>query len=601
MCGIVGYVGNKEAVGILIEGLTKLEYRGYDSAGISVVSDSGLVTVKEKGHVLELVRSIDGGMIEGHIGIGHTRWATHGEPNKINAHPHLDCHREIAVVHNGIVENYQPLRQLLKSEGHRFVSETDSEVFSHLIEKFYQGEDLELAVQHALRLVEGAYGLAVISRRDQRLIAARRGSPLLVGIGHGEMFVASDAAAIRSRTDRILYLEDNEIASLTPRSWEVKNTEGDVVDKQIEEIKWTVEEIEKGRHRFFMEKEIYGQPQALEDTLRGHITEDGRIKLTVNVNPEATRRIVIVGCGTSWHVGLIGKHYLEQLTGIPVEVDYASEFRYRSLAIDKSDLVIAISQSGETADTLAAIREAKERKALTLGIVNVVGSSISREVESGIYTHAGPEVGVASTKAFSCQTINLLLLGLYMRQLQGKSLDQSLLADLKELPEKVREALALDTQVQSLAAQWKDVRNALYLGRGINFPVALEGALKLKEISYIHAEGYPAAEMKHGPIALIDDEMPVVFIVGNNGMYEKILSNMEEVKARGGRIMAVYSQEDERLDRLATWKMKVPKVRDEFAPVVNNIPLQLLALNIADLRGIDVDRPRNLAKSVTVE
>lgn len=605
MCGIVGYVGNKEAAPVVIEGLKRLEYRGYDSAGVSVVSDLGLRTLKRQGRVLELEGALSSGSMIGSLGIAHTRWATHGAPTEINAHPHLDCSGEISVVHNGIVENHRALRKLLVSEGHNFVSETDSEVISHLIEKFFmEREDLEYAVHSAIKLLEGTYGLGVISSRDHRLIAARRGSPLLVGIGDGERFIASDASPIRKWTDRVKYLDDGEMAVLTANSDRYVDISGNHVSKNIERILWNVDQIERGGYKFFMEKEIMEQPEALVNTMRGHITEENGIKLTVNIEPEdiaRIARIMLVACGTSMYASHVGKYYMERFTGIRTEVDAAGEFRYREGVLDKDDLVVAVSQSGETMDTLEAVKKAKVSEAKTLGIVNVVGSSIAREVESGIYTHAGPEIGVASTKAFSCQIINLLLLSLYIRQLQGKELDVELLDEMRELPRKVEEVLTLSGEIRDIAGEWADVRDAYFLGRGINWPVAMEGALKLTEIAYVHGEGKSAAEMKHGPIAMIDGVMPTVFILGINGLYEKTISNMEEVYARGGRILAVYSEEDGRLDHLAEWKIRVPKVRDELSPVVNVIPLQLLAYHMADLRGLNVDMPRNLAKSVTVE
>jgi glucosamine--fructose-6-phosphate aminotransferase (isomerizing) len=599
MCGIVGYIGERRASEILIEGLKRLEYRGYDSAGMCVVSRGNMALYKKKGRVAELQGDLPKIGVSGDMGISHTRWATHGEPNETNAHPHLDCTNQIAIVHNGIIENYQSLKELLVKEGHKIVSATDSEILAHLIEKFYKS-DLEDAVLKTLHLVEGAFGLVVIHKNQEKIIAARRGSPMVIGVGKGEMFVASDVSAILDYTKRVIYLNDNEIATLSKTGFGVKDIHGEKVDKKIEEIKWTIDEIEKGGYKHFMLKEIFAQPQALENTLRGHIS-GSKIKLTVDIDAKNTRRIVLVACGTSWHAGLIGKYYLEQMTGLPVEVDYASEFRYRNPIIDKTDLVIALSQSGETADTLAAIKEAKNKGAKTLGIVNVVGSTIAREVDSGIYVHAGPEIGVASTKAFSSQLVDLLLLALYFRQEQGLKLDKTLIADLQKIPSVVAKVIKSADQIKDLAKHFINAKNFLYLGRGLNFPVALEGALKLKELSYIHAEGYPAAEMKHGPIALIDEDMPVVFVVPKNGVYLKALSNMEEIKARKGKIVAVYNGNDPKVEALADKTIIVPQVREELSPIINNIPLQLLAYYIADMKGLDVDKPRNLAKSVTVE
>lgn len=599
MCGIVGYIGERRASEILIEGLKRLEYRGYDSAGMCVVSRGNMALYKKKGRVAELQGDLPKIGVSGDMGISHTRWATHGEPNETNAHPHLDCTNQIAIVHNGIIENYQSLKELLVKEGHKIVSATDSEILAHLIEKFYKS-DLEDAVLKTLHLVEGAFGLVVLHKNQEKIIAARRGSPMVIGVGKGEMFVASDVSAILDYTKRVIYLNDNEIATLSKTGFGVKDIHGEKVDKKIEEIKWTIDEIEKGGYKHFMLKEIFAQPQALENTLRGHIS-GSKIKLTVDIDAKNTRRIVLVACGTSWHAGLIGKYYLEQMTGLPVEVDYASEFRYRNPIIDKTDLVIALSQSGETADTLAAIKEAKNKGAKTLGIVNVVGSTIAREVDSGIYVHAGPEIGVASTKAFSSQLVDLLLLALYFRQEQGLKLDKTLIADLQKIPSIVAKVIKSADQIKDLAKHFVNAKNFLYLGRGLNFPVALEGALKLKELSYIHAEGYPAAEMKHGPIALIDEDMPVVFVVPKNGVYLKALSNMEEIKARKGKIVAVYNGNDPKVEALADKTIIVPQVREELSPIINNIPLQLLAYYIADMKGLDVDKPRNLAKSVTVE
>jgi len=599
MCGIVGYIGQKKISPILIDGLRKLEYRGYDSAGICVLSDGDLKTIKRTGKIDELANSPDLGKLNGVIGIAHTRWATHGEPNEKNAHPHLDCQSKIAIVHNGIVENYQSLRELLIKEGHKINSETDSEVLAHLVEKFYQG-DLLSAVKETLAVVKGAYGLAVIHKDHRQIVAARKGSPLIIGLGENEMFVASDVPAVLEHTKKVIYLNDDEIAVIDQNNYKITNLAGESIDKEVEEIKWTVEQMEKKGFEHFMLKEIFEQPEAIANTLRGRIKE-GQIKLSIDFDVKKIKRVIISACGTSWHSGLIGKYLLESIAEVQTEVDYASEFRYRSPMVGYSDMAIVISQSGETADTLAALREAKARGAKSLGIINVVGSTISREVDSGIYLHVGPEIGVASTKAFTSQVAALLLLTLYIRQQKGMSLDKGLLDELSQVPEKIDQALHRAEEVKKIAERFKDSHNFLYLGRGFNFPVALEGALKLKEISYIHAEGYPAAEIKHGPIALIDQNMPVVFIASKNNLSEKIISNMQEVKARQGVVIALTSDNDDEVEKIADYIIKVPETRDELSPIVNSIPLQLLAYYIANLKGLDVDKPRNLAKSVTVE
>lgn len=599
MCGIIGYIGDKKTTPILINGLQKLEYRGYDSAGICIADEGELKVVKQKGKLQKLADKIAAQDIDGPVGIAHTRWATHGEPNEKNAHPHMDCKGEIAIVHNGIIENYNSLKKLLEKHGHVIESETDSEIIAHLIEKFYK-DDLESAVREALQLVDGAFGLAVMHKNEEKIIVARRGSPLVIGIGKHEMFVASDVPAILEHTKKVIYLNDNEMATITRDAYEIKNLEGKRVAEKVEEIKWTVDQIEKTGYKHFMLKEIFEQPEAIANTLRGRINEDD-IKLSVNFDVKEISRILISACGTSWHSGLIGKYLLESIAEIPVEVDYASEFRYRNPLVKSDDLMIVLSQSGETADTLAALREAKKGNAKTLGIVNVVGSTITREVGSGIYLHVGPEIGVASTKAFTSQVVALTLLALHIRKKKGLKLDKKLVKELFRLPEKISEALESAENIKKIADKFKDSKNFLYLGRGVNFPVALEGALKLKEISYIHAEGYPAAEIKHGPIALVDEDMPVVFIVTKNNLTQKTISNMQEVKARSGRIIAVVNDDAKDIKKIADYIIKVPYTLDELSPVVNSIPLQLLAYYIADAKNLDVDKPRNLAKSVTVE
>lgn len=599
MCGIIGYLGQQSAKDILLEGLKKLEYRGYDSAGLCILANSHFFIDKKVGPVAQLEQSLVNQEIVGTIGIAHTRWATHGAPSEKNAHPHFDCQGQLAVVHNGIIENYQALKEVLISEGHQFQSETDSEVLAHLIEKFYNG-NLETAVAKALALVEGSYGLVALSIKENKLVAVRQSSPLIIGVGEGETFVASDIPAILNHTKQVIYLKDNDLAVIDSQGYRIQNLAGQTMDRQTEEVKLNIEQIEKKGFKHFMLKEIFEQPQSLANVLAGRV-KDGQIKLSIDLKPDNLQRIIIAACGTSWHSALIAKYLLESIAKIPVEIDYASEFRYRQPLVSDSDLFIAISQSGETADTLAALREAKQQGAQTIAIVNVVGSTVTREVDSGIYLHAGPEIGVASTKAFTAQVTALILLALYLRQQLGQSLDSELLADLSRLPAVVEETLGLADQVSILAEQFTQATNFLYLGRGLNFPVALEGALKLKEISYIHAEGYPAAEIKHGPIALVDNDMPVVFLATKNELSDKIISNIQEIKARGGRIIAVVDQDYEHIAELADYLIKVPVVNVFLSPIINVIPLQLLAYYIADQKGLDVDKPRNLAKSVTVE
>ena len=599
MCGIIGYIGNKNVVPLLIDGLKKLEYRGYDSAGICVSDGTEVNIVKNVGKITKLENRQELNKLKGSIGIAHTRWATHGEPNEINAHPHFDCKGDISIVHNGIIENYQALKDLLEKEGHNIVSETDSEIIAHLIEKFYSG-NIEDAVIKALNNVEGTFGLLIIHRDEKKIIAARRGSPLIIGLGKNETIIASDAVAILSHTKRVVYLQDNEISIIDKDGFAIKNLAGKKVDKKVQEIKWNIDEIEKKGYKHFMLKEIFEQPEAVANTLRGRI-KNGKIKLSIDLDLNKLNRILITACGTSWHSALIGKYIIENLVNIPVEVDYASEFRYRNTLVNKDDLMIVISQSGETADTLAALLKAKSEGAKTIGLVNVVGSTIAREVDSGIYIHAGPEIGVASTKAFLCQVSALLIIALYIKQQKGMALDQKLLHALKNIPYKIATTLKQSEEIKKIALQFKDRKNFLYLGRGMNFPVALEGALKLKEISYIHAEGYPAAEMKHGPIALIDENIPVVFLATKGLVFDKVLSNMQEVKARKGIIITVTDNRDESIQRLSDYVINVPETIEELSPLINVIPLQLLAYYIADMKGLNVDKPRNLAKSVTVE
>jgi len=597
MCGIIGYLGKKPVVPILLSGLKRLEYRGYDSAGICIRENDALRIIKKEGPIKMIEAKLNGLQFTSQTGIAHTRWATHGRPNEINAHPHSDCTGKISIVHNGIIENFQALKKLLEREGHTIKSETDSEIIAHLIEKFYTN-NLEEAVVRAIKLLEGTFGLAVMSASENKIVAVRRGSPLILGIGEGEIFVASDASAVIEYTQQVVYLKDNEIATITENGYSLKNINGESLNGEITEIKWTVDEIEKDGFKHFMLKEIFEQPKTVANTLRGRLGSR-EIKISVNLNPKIIDKIIITACGTSWHSSLIGKYLIEKIAGIPVEVDYASEYRYRSHIVGPNNLLVVVSQSGETADTLGALREIKNCE--TLGIVNIVGSTISREVNSGIYLHAGPEIGVASTKAFTSQVTALILLALYFKKERTGILDQELVAELLMIPEEIQGLLNQADKIKEIAKNLTAAKNILYLGRGINFPVALEGALKLKEVSYIHAEGYPAAEMKHGPIALIDENMFVVFIINHGPIFEKIISNMQEVKARGGKIIAICDLENDVIKKLADYIIMVPAVSEELSPLINIIPLQLLAYYVADLNGINVDKPRNLAKSVTVE
>lgn len=608
MCGIIGYIGQKEIIRVLMDGIKRLEYRGYDSSGMAFIEDGILRCEKAVGKIAELEKKINGNSFNTCSGIIHTRWATHGSPTVENAHPHVDCNNEIAVVHNGIIENYDYLKSKLEQEGHIFKSETDTEVLAHLIEKYFQ-DNLEIAVMEALKEVEGTYGIAVISTKDpQKIVAARKGSPLVIGIGNQEHFVTSDVSASLEHTRDVVYLDDNEVAILTRNHYETKTIQNIPIHKRVEEILWNIDMIEKGGYEHFMLKEIHEQPQALQNVMRGRVEENnGLIKLGGLINCEKelreAKRIVIVACGTSWHAGIVSEYMLEELIRIPVEVEYASEFRYRNPVIEEGTVVIAISQSGETADTLAAMREAKNKGAKLLSICNVVGSTIAREADCGIYLHIGPEIGVASTKAFTAQIAVSYLFTLYMMNLRYPSHPKrfDMIKDIKSLPDKIQTILNREDEIIRLAAIYKDSEHALYLGRGYNYPVALEGALKLKEISYIHAEGYPAAEMKHGPIALINKDMPVIFIATRDSVYGKILSNIEEVKSRGGRVIAVATEGDEQIAERVDHVFYIPKTSDTLTPILSVIPLQLLAYHMAVMRGCDVDKPRNLAKSVTVE
>ena len=610
MCGIVGYTGARQAAELLLEGLKRLEYRGYDSAGLALVHDGQIEVYKAPGKISVLEKELGARRPAGTTGIAHTRWATHGAPNVVNAHPHTDCGGTVALAHNGIIENAGPLRTALTKRGHVLRSETDTEVLPHLIEELLaKGASLVEAVAGALHQVEGTYGIAVVSTREpDTIVAARLGSPLLVAIGSGENFVASDASAVLAHTRSVVYLDEGEIAVVRPGDYRILDLDAVEKEKAVTQVDWDLATIERGGYAHFMLKEIMEQPESLRNTLRGRLLEEERTARLggLNLSDEEllqVNRIVLTACGTSWHSALIGEYMMEELARIPTEVEYASEFRYRNPIVDEHTLVVGISQSGETADTLAALREAKRRGARTLGLVNVVGSTIAREVDGGIYLHAGPEIGVASTKAFTSQIAALALLTLAMGRLRALSILQGreVVRALRRLPDLVAQVLAKAPEVERIGERVMRANNVLYLGRGYNFPVALEGALKLKEISYVHAEGYPAAEMKHGPIALIDDLMPVVFVAPKDAVYQKILSNVEEVRARGGRVIAVVTEGDTGVAKLADQKIEVPETLDLLTPVLTVLPLQLLAYYIAVRRGCNVDQPRNLAKSVTVE
>ncbi|TLX70949.1 glutamine--fructose-6-phosphate transaminase (isomerizing) [Labilibacter sediminis] len=611
MCGIVAYVGDKQAYPILIKGLQRLEYRGYDSAGVALINN-GTHTYKCMGKVKDLEAHAKEQSIEGHIGIGHTRWATHGEPNNINAHPHTSMKGKFTLVHNGIIENYAHLKKELTSRGFTFQSDTDTEVLVNLIENIYleQNVSAEIAVRVALSKVIGAYGL-VISCEDEKdkLIAARKGSPLVIGVGESEYFLASDASPIIEYTDQVIYMNDEDVAILSKDDLVLKNIQNDAQKPKIQKIDLSIDEIDKGDYEHYMLKEIYEQPHSIGDTFRGRISID-KTKIflggIIDVMPKLNqaKRIIIVACGTSWHAGMVGEYLFEEYARVPVEVEYASEFRYRNPVINPDDVLIAISQSGETADTLAAIKMAKEKGATIIGICNVVGSSIPRETHAGVYTHAGPEIGVASTKAFSSQVTVLTMMAFMIGRKRGSLYDElykQLIHELTLIPEKIEIILKSDSYIKGIAELYKNASNALYLGRGYLFPVALEGALKLKEISYIHAEGYPAAEMKHGPIALIDENMPVFVLATKDKSYEKIVSNIQEVKARNGKVIAIVTEGDETIKKLADHVIEVPDCHEAIAPLLTVVPLQIISYHIAVMRGCDVDQPRNLAKSVTVE
>ncbi len=612
MCGIVGYIGTRNCVPVILEGLRRLEYRGYDSAGIALVRENEFYIQKKVGKVSNLAAALGDadGAVFATLGMGHTRWATHGEPSDTNAHPHWDQNKQIALVHNGIVENYQAIKTKLLRDGHTFLGATDTEVLAHLVGVMYdECHDLPTAVRLALSKVEGTYGLVVLSRNDPgRIIAARKGSPLLIGVGDGENFIASDASAIVEHTRSVVYLDDGEVADITTAGVRTMTIDDVTVQKKIHEVTLELSQIERGGYDHFMLKEIHEQPQTILNAMRGRLlTEEGDVKLgglqNIIGRLLSARRLILTACGTSWHAALVGEYMFEQIARIPTEVEYASEFRYRDPIVNIDDVVFLISQSGETADTLSALKDARAKGATVLGIVNVVGSSIARESNGGVYVHAGPEIGVASTKAFTSQLTVLALITIMLARARGMARDrgQILAQELATLPDKVESILREAEAIKKIAEEFKDAKNFLYLGRGANFPVALEGALKLKEISYIHAEGYPAAEMKHGPIALIDENMPVVFIVPKDGIYDKVVSNIQEVRARRGRIIAVANEDDTEIASMAEFVIRVPRTYGFFGPILNIIPLQLLAYYIAVARGTNVDQPRNLAKSVTVE
>ena len=608
MCGIVGYTGYRQAMPVLMDGLKRLEYRGYDSAGIVLFEDGRLVAEKKAGKIKRLEEKLSEMNFNSGHGIAHTRWATHGEPTDLNAHPHYDCREKIALVHNGIIENYRTLKQFLTEKGHNIRTDTDTEILAHLVEEHYDG-NLTEAVRNALMQVEGTYGIAVISSDNPDVIvAARQGSPLVLGHGNKENFIASDVSAILAYTNRVVYLEEGEIVTIKSDSYDITTIDRMHRTPKIEEISWTLDMIEKSGYDHFMLKEIHEQAATIRNAIRGRLNFDEGIPILNGLNlqyDELRRidRIIITACGTSWHSAIIGEYMIEELARIPVEVEYASEFRYRSPIIEENTLLFVISQSGETADTLAAMREARQKGATVLGICNVVGSTIARETDGGVYIHAGPEIGVASTKAFTSQVMVLSLITILLARMRQLSVTQGLelVKALQKIPDQVERCLSIEEQIKDIAGEYYKKNNFLYLGRGVNFPAALEGALKLKEISYIHAEGYPAAEMKHGPIALIDENMPVVVIALKDSVYDKVLSNIEEVRARNGKVIAIATEGDTEIAEKANHVIYIPETFRLFSPLLSVIPLQLLAYHIAVLRGCHIDQPRNLAKSVTVE
>jgi glutamine---fructose-6-phosphate transaminase (isomerizing) len=614
MCGIIGYIGDKPVVPVLIEGLRRLEYRGYDSAGVAVVNGHGLEIRRSAGKLGNLEHVIEGSPITGKYGLGHTRWATHGRPTEENAHPHRDCKDKIVVVHNGIIENYLELKQELQSKGHKFVTETDTEVVAHLVEQEWRDDGLEYAVMRAMQRLRGLFAIVLLSADDpEKIVAVRNGPPVVVGLGDGEWFVASDIPAILQHTRDVTFLNDGEMAIVTRAGVKFTDLSGKVIEKKSQRVTWDPVQAEKAGYKHFMLKEIFEQPTAVRETILGRVSQDtGLVFLDeMNLTDEDFRsidKIQLLACGTSWHAALVGKFLLEQFAEVPTEVDYGSEYRYRRPIANHKTLTVVITQSGETADTLAALREAKAKGAKSLAICNVVGSMATREADGTLYTHAGPEIGVASTKAFTCQLVALYILAMYLGQVRGTMLEEQRkrhIAELLRLPTILDEALKTAKQIEDIATRFANRTDFLYLARGINYPIALEGALKLKEISYIHAEGYPAGEMKHGPIALIDEKMPVVAIAPSDHVYEKMLGNIQEVKARGGSVIAITTSGDDMIWRMLNGTtdsiVSLPAVPPELAPVVISIPLQLLSYHIAVRRGCDVDQPRNLAKSVTVE
>jgi glucosamine--fructose-6-phosphate aminotransferase (isomerizing) len=614
MCGIIGYIGDKPVVPVLIEGLRRLEYRGYDSAGVAVVNGNGLEIRRSAGKLGNLEHVIEGAPISGKYGLGHTRWATHGRPTEENAHPHRDCKDRIVVVHNGIIENYLELKRELQARGHKFVTETDTEVVAHLVEQEWQTDGLEGAVRRAMQRLRGLFAIVLLSADDpEKIVAVRNGPPVVVGLGHNEWFVASDIPAILQHTRDVTFLNDQEVAIVTRGGVKFTDLAGKALEKTPQRVTWDPVQAEKAGYKHFMLKEIFEQPTAVRETILGRVSEDTGLvflddmKLT-EADFRSVTKVQLLACGTSWHAGLVGKFLIEQFSGVPTEVDYGSEYRYRRPIVDDKTLVVVITQSGETADTLAALREAKGKGARSLAICNVVGSMATREADGTLYTHAGPEIGVASTKAFTCQLSALYILAMYLGQVRGTTSAEQRkghIAELLRLPTILDEVLKTSPQIEEIASRFYNRTDFLYLARGINYPIALEGALKLKEISYIHAEGYPAGEMKHGPIALIDEQMPVVAIAPSDHVYEKMLGNIQEVKARGGAVIAITTSGDDTIWRMLNGNtdsiVALPAVPPELAPVVISIPLQLLSYHIAVRRGCDVDQPRNLAKSVTVE
>lgn len=612
MCGIIAYIGKQKAVPILVEGLKQLEYRGYDSAGISVIQNEKIITLKAVGKVVELQNKIGERDFSGKLGIAHTRWATHGKPSDINSHPHGDCEGNIFLVHNGIIENYQELKNILIKKKHKFVSETDSEVLAHLIEEFNKKLDFKKSVLEALKLVRGTYGLAIINKKEpDKIIIARNGSPLILGIGKDEFIVASDASAIVRHSDKVIYLDDGEMAEIFTDGFEISNIKNKIVSKEISKLNWTLEESKKGGFDHFMLKEIFEQPEVISNGLRGrveHFLSEDNFPILGGLRPVEKRlrkikKIIIVACGTSYHAGLVGEYMLEEYAGIPTEVEYASEFRYRKPILDASTAVVAISQSGETADTLAAIREAKNKGALTLGIVNVVGSTIARETDAGTHTLSGPEISVAATKSFPTQLMVLTLWTLMLGRQRDMSnvMSKRIAMELKNMPKLVEGILKKSKEIKKIAKKYSYAKDFFYLGRKYNFPIALEGAIKIKEISYVHAEGYATGEMKHGPIALIDENFPSIFICPKDSVYEKNISGMQEIKARGGKIIAIATAGDKEIARIADDVIYIPKTLEMLTPFISVIPLQLFAYYFGVAKGYDVDKPRNLAKSVTVE